>query len=138
MRHDILVVEDDDAIRRLLVEYLELHAHIHVDSARDGIEALHQIALKQYSVVVLDVMMPHMSGVDFLDSLKALVEDPSVKSMERPPAIIVITSAPREDLPDEAIEHRFPVTAILRKPIDVGTLGAFVGRALRYHRRPDA
>ena len=126
MNEHILVVEDDDTIRRLLVDWLEQHEHVAVDGARDGIEALHQIALKRYAVVVLDILMPKMSGTDFLDSLRALVEDPSVKTMEQPPAVIVITSAPASEVPDEAIEHRFPVAAVLRKPLDMSALGAIV------------
>ena len=46
-QHDILVVEDDDEIRRLLVAYLEQREHVNVDGARDGVEALHQISLKK-------------------------------------------------------------------------------------------
>ena len=129
-RHDILVVEDDDEIRRLLVAYLEQREHVNVDGARDGVEALHQISLKQYSVIVLDVLMPKMSGIDFLDSLHALVEDPSVKKMERPPRVVVITSAPQSEVPDEAIEHRFPVAAVLRKPLDMSVLGTIVEREM--------
>jgi len=128
MNEHILVVEDDDSIRRLLVDWLEEHEHVVVDGARDGVEALHQIAMKRYSVIVLDVLMPKMSGIDFLDSLHALVEDPSVKTMERPPAVVVITSAPPSEVPDEAIQHRFPVAAVLRKPLDMSVLGAIVER----------
>lgn len=128
MNEHILVVEDDDTIRRLLVDWLEQHEHVAVDGARDGVEALHQIALKRYAVVVLDILMPKMSGTDFLDSLHALVEDPSVKTMEQPPAVVVITSAAEGDVPNEAIERRFPVAAVLRKPLDMSALGKIVER----------
>ena len=37
-------------------------------------------------------MMPFMSGIDFLDSLQALVNDPSLKSIGKVPAVIVVTS----------------------------------------------
>jgi CheY-like chemotaxis protein len=131
-RKRILVVEDDDTIRKLLVEYLKQHAYINVDGARDGIEALHQLALNHYAVIVLDVWMPKMSGVDFLDSLKALAEDESVKTLDRPPAVIVITATPPAELPADAIEHRFPdvVRAVFRKPLDVTRLAQTVDAAL--------
>ncbi len=130
----ILVVEDDDAMRRLLVEYLRTRSGpVAVDSARDGVEALHQISTAPYDVIVLDVMMPKMSGVDFLDALKALTSDPSVKSLERAPAVIVITGASDAVLPNGAIEHRFPqvIRAVFRKPLDVDHLGACVSQFLR-------
>src|SRR6185436_13122166 len=98
-RGHILVVEDDDTIRRLLMEYLKEHSYLAVDGARDGVEALHQLALQRYALIVLDLIMPKMSGVDFLDSLNAMTSDPSVKSIESPPCVIVITSTPESDLP---------------------------------------
>ncbi|HEV7922215.1 MAG TPA: response regulator [Thermoanaerobaculia bacterium] len=132
-RKRILVVEDDETIRKLLVEYLKQHAFINVDGARDGIEALHQLALHHYSVIVLDVWMPKMSGVDFLDSLKALAEDPSLKTLDRLPGVIVITATPPAELPAQTIEQRFPnlVRAVFRKPLDVMLLAQTVDEALR-------
>ncbi len=62
---NILVVDDDESVRRLLMEYLKERTCLLVDGARDGVEALHQIAVKPYAVVILDVMMPYMSGIDF-------------------------------------------------------------------------
>src|SRR5205814_7345773 len=96
---NVLVVEDDDTIRRLLIEYLKSHELVNVDGARDGVEALHLIVTNSYAVVVLDVMMPKMSGIDVLDSLEALLFDPSVKSLHDPPAVLVISSAEKTILP---------------------------------------
>ncbi len=80
-----------------------------------------------------DVMMPGMSGVDFLDSLRALTDDPSVMSVEKPPAVIVITAATDTALPNAAIEHRYPdvVRGIFRKPLDIERLGACLDQQLR-------
>jgi CheY-like chemotaxis protein len=116
----VLIVEDDDGIRRLLMEYLQETAALHVDGARDGVEALHQVSTKPYAVVILDLMMPYMSGIDFLSSLDALMSDPSVKPLEEPPAVIVVTSAPQEDVSADDLQHRFPsfVQGVLRKPVD--------------------
>ena len=107
------------------MEYLTEGSHANVDGARDGVEALHQIAVKPYSIVVLDVMMPYMSGIDFLSSLDALMSDPSVKSLEEPPAVLVITSMPVEEVRADQLQRRFPsfVRGVLRKPLDIATLG---------------
>jgi DNA-binding response OmpR family regulator len=125
---NVLVVEDDDRIRRLLIEYLHERACLHVDGARDGVEALHQLATKPYRVIVLDVMMPYMSGIDLLTSLEALMSDPSVKGLEEPPAVLVITSAPQEEVSGDDLQHRFPafVHGVMRKPLDMTALGARV------------
>jgi len=128
---NILVVEDDDTIRRLLMEYLKQHSYLHVEGARDGIEALHEISQRRYAVVVLDLMMPKMSGVDFLDSLEALTSDPSVKSLESPPSVIVITAAPDAELPSVTISSRSSlVREVFRKPLDVVRLAEAVERYL--------
>src|SRR5688572_8022028 len=125
---NVLVVEDDDNIRELLLQHFKEYSEIDVDGARDGVEALHHVAAKHYSVVILDLMMPHMSGVDFLDSLKALDSDPSLKSIALPPAVVVITSAPAETIPSGEIEGRFPslVRNVLRKPFDLKALAGCV------------
>lgn len=129
---NILVVDDDESVRRLLMEYLKHRSQGNVDGARDGVEALHQIALKSYAVVVLDVIMPYMSGVDFLSSLDALMSDPSVKSIDEPPAVLVITSMPAEDVRADELQHRFPsfVRGVMHKPLDIAALGNRVAALL--------
>jgi CheY-like chemotaxis protein len=121
---NVLVVEDDDTIRRLLLEYLAQHGHVSVDSARDGVEALHQIAVNRYRVIVLDVVMPKMSGVDFLNSMDAMMKDASIRSFDEPPAVLVITATPASDLPRETLQERYPelVRAVFRKPLDMPAL----------------
>jgi CheY-like chemotaxis protein len=120
----ILVVEDDDSIRLPLIDTLREQAHVEVDGARDGVEALHQVSTTRYALVVLDVVMPHMTGIDFLDSLQAMASDPSVKGMDQLPAVIIVTGASPEDVPNSAIEERFPflVRRVLRKPVDITEL----------------
>jgi CheY-like chemotaxis protein len=129
---NVLVVEDDDTIRRLLVDLLAQHSRANVEGARDGVEALHLITTRRYAVVLLDVMMPKMSGIDLLDSVHAMLSDPSLKTLDSRPAVIVITATAASTLPAEVLEHRFPglVRAVLRKPLDMRALAALVGRLL--------
>lgn len=127
----VLVVEDDDTIRRLLTEYLEQKALLTVDGARDGIEALHLVTHQSYGVVVLDLLMPKMSGIDFLDSLTAMIEDPSIQTLTQPPAVIVVTSAAAGDVPTDRIEGRSElVRAVMRKPVDASELARAIERLL--------
>jgi CheY-like chemotaxis protein len=130
---NVLVVEDDDTIRRLLIEYLKSHELVNVDGARDGVEALHLIVTNLYTVMILDVMMPKMSGIDVLDSIEALMSDPSVKALQDLPAVLVITSAEKTVLPDTAITQRCPgsVQRVFRKPFDIKELAACTERYLR-------
>jgi CheY-like chemotaxis protein len=124
----VLVVEDDGVLRNLLVEYLSQRGELEVDSARDGVDALHHMAMVHYDVVVLDVLMPNMSGIDVLDSLQVLAHDGH--SFADPPAVLVITSEPADFLGDTAIRRRCPqvVRGVLRKPFDIRSLGERVER----------
>jgi len=123
----VLVVEDDDTIRRLLIEYLKQHALLTVEGARDAIEALHFVARERYSVIILELMMPKMSGGDFLDSLTAMMKDPSIRTLGTPPTVIVVTAAPAGDIPSDTITQRSAlVKAVLRKPVDIEELAELI------------
>jgi CheY-like chemotaxis protein len=127
----ILVVDDDDDIRRLLVEYLTgQERQLQVDWARDGIEALHRMAMESYRVVVLDVVMPNMTGIDLLNSLESLRHERR-RAPRVPPAIVVMTSTPEYELPD-AVLRQFEslVVGVFRKPLDVPALAACVNEHL--------
>src|SRR5882672_9503628 len=129
---NVLVVEDDDAIRLLLVEALARHTAARVVAARDALEALHLLSSQPYQVIVLDVMMPKMSGVDLLDSIVAMLYDPSIHHLDSAPAVVVITAIPIITLPSDALQKRFPifVRVVLRKPLDMNALGDCVREGL--------
>jgi CheY-like chemotaxis protein len=129
---NVLVVEDDDSVRHLLIEFLKEHSAMQVDSARDGADALHHVHVRSYDVIILDVMMPHMTGIDFLDSLQVLSADRTFKTLRRCPAVIVITSASAEQIPNDRLEERSPgiVRAVLRKPLELKQLQSWLDQLL--------
>jgi DNA-binding response OmpR family regulator len=65
-----LVVEDDPAIRRL-VEKLLARRQVQIDAANDGKQAIEKLRHNQYSVVVLDLMLPEASGFDVVEFIKS-------------------------------------------------------------------
>jgi PAS domain S-box-containing protein len=67
---NILIVDDDQAIREFLKQELE-NAGYYTDQAAEGMEALNKIKQKKYSLVILDVMMPGLSGFDLSAVLKS-------------------------------------------------------------------
>ena len=67
-RH-LLVVDDDDRIRDLLKEYLA-RAGFRVTAASDAMRARRLMELLDFDLVVLDVMMPGESGVEFTRALR--------------------------------------------------------------------
>jgi len=69
-RYRALIVEDDPAIRRL-VERLLIRQGIDVDTAEDGRIAVEKLTTGQYSVIVLDLMVPEVTGFDVIEHVKS-------------------------------------------------------------------
>ena len=111
----VLAVEDDVPIRRLLVSALT-RAGLTVASARDGTEAIEAMQKETYTVLLLDLMMPRMSGWDVIEWLKA-------HPTSRPRSVIVL-SAGKPDLLD-SLEPAI-VNAVVLKPFDLHELTAYV------------
>jgi two-component system response regulator ResD len=105
----VLVVDDDDAIRALLFTVLRRRGFV-VDTARHGAEAMERCARCSYAVVLLDLMMPKMSGYEVLEALEK--ENAATR-----PLIIVLTAGnePRNLNPEF-------VAGTVRKPFDIEML----------------
>jgi CheY-like chemotaxis protein len=108
-----LVVDDDSAIRRLLVTALSREG-IALDQAADGLVAMERLHTKTYDVVLLDMMMPKMNGVEVLAQMER-------EHIDTP--VIVISAASDRYL--GTIESPL-VTKVLRKPFDLSDLVAEV------------
>ncbi|MFI5107195.1 MAG: response regulator, partial [Terriglobales bacterium] len=65
----VLLIDDDTELSKLLEEYLQSE-QLHLDAAHDGPSGLQKALSNQYAVVVLDVMLPGMSGLDVLKQLR--------------------------------------------------------------------
>lgn len=66
----ILVVEDERNLNELIVRQLKLE-HYSVDSCFDGNDALDYFACAEYDAIVLDIMLPGISGLEFLKRIRA-------------------------------------------------------------------
>ena len=80
----ILVVDDDDDIRELLQLVLQEKGYI-VETAVDGLDAVSQISQNKPDLIVLDLMMPRMTGEELCRAVKS---DPGLRDI-----IIFILSA---------------------------------------------
>jgi len=91
----VLVVDDDGAIRELLVELLEGDGY-QVSSACDGQQALREVMVNWPGLITLDLMMPIMSGWQFL---KLQSEYPRLASI---PVVVLSAFDRRLGQPDVA------------------------------------
>src|SRR5437762_3255481 len=67
----ILIVDDDELIRETLTLALRLEGYA-TQSAANGGAALTQLATQRFDLIVLDVVMPEMTGLQFLDAYRDL------------------------------------------------------------------
>ncbi|MCC8424761.1 response regulator transcription factor [Mucilaginibacter sp. UR6-11] len=59
----IFLVEDEERVSALVKKTLEEHHHV-VETAADGAEAVRRFANKPYDLVILDVMLPYLTGIE--------------------------------------------------------------------------
>jgi DNA-binding response OmpR family regulator len=101
-RQKILIVEDDEDLRRMFRTTLTL-AGFEVSDAGDGLEALTHIDADPPDLVVLDLMLPGVSGV-------VVYQEIAAQSVTRNIPIVVITGS-------SMVEGELDVACFLRKPI---------------------
>jgi CheY-like chemotaxis protein len=92
----ILVVDDSPAIRARLVAMLREVPGVEPYEAAAADEALEAIRASAPDVVVLDVHMPGMSGIDVL---------PIIKALPSPPVVVILTSHPTDHHRRLSIAH---------------------------------
>ena len=73
----ILVVDDDDGIRSLVKKYLNENNYL-VTSAQNGEDASNKIKIIKFDLIILDIMMPGMSGLEFIQQYKKKIETPII------------------------------------------------------------
>ena len=119
MAKRVLVVDDDRVIQQLLEVNLQLEGYEVVATASDGREALDKIAELKPDLVILDIMMPKMDGLEVCRHLKA---EPTLAKIP-----IVLLSARAQDL-DVREGLDIGADAYLTKPFDPVELLEIVGR----------
>jgi len=107
----VLVVDDDQALQTLL-NVLLTRAGFECDFVRDGESALNKIGAQAYEVIVLDLILPGLSGIEILQRLKST----------RPELLrrtIVVTGASSGILRN--LDAR-DVHSVIRKPFDISDM----------------
>jgi signal transduction histidine kinase/ligand-binding sensor domain-containing protein/FixJ family two-component response regulator len=104
----VLIVEDQELSRQLILEYLDEYQEIHTLEAEDGKEAIELVKKHHPHLVLMDMEMPVMDGYQAIQILKA---DDTLKSIP----IIAVTGY---DIPEQQSEvEKIQVEGFLKKPI---------------------
>jgi DNA-binding NtrC family response regulator len=116
----ILVVEDNEATRKQLQQLLQADFGVHVDTARDGTEALEALIERNYSIVLTDLKMPRIDGMHLIEEVQK----------RRLPVTVIVTTG-HGSIGEAVQSMRLGAYDFLTKPIDVQHLQVVVERALR-------
>ena len=73
----ILVVDDDDGIRSLVKKYLNENNYL-VTTAKSAEDAIEKTSLIKFDLIVLDIMMPGKSGLEFTNEYKKKINTPII------------------------------------------------------------
>jgi CheY-like chemotaxis protein len=114
----ILVVDDDPDLREVLVPLLVKAGHV-VEQSADGPDALRKLAHGEFDIVLLDITLPSMNGLDVLAQIRGLL---------KPPLVVMMTG---DDTPEPLLEAvRLQAFRYLRKPIPLQTIVDVINDAM--------
>ena len=103
----VLVVDDDLDVREYLRDFLASEGY-GVNTVEDPTSVVEELRQGDYHVVVLDLMMPKLSGIDLLGRIREVDDDV---------AVIILTGFPSLETAALSIEH--DISAYIRKPFAV-------------------
>ncbi len=123
MAKTILIVEDEEAVRELEKFILEQHGY-DVMEARDGLEGLAKAEFRKPDLILLDLMMPDVSGGRMFDEMK---RHPTTTGIP----IIVVTGKPDAH---EMFDDEIGPDNVIMKPFEADTL---LGRIREHIGEPE-
>lgn len=118
----VLVVDDDSALLRIHARALT-NAGFGVETAPDGLAASHALETSSFDVILSDIDMPGMNGIQLLERVRQ-------RDLDVP--VILITGNPSIDTAVTAIEKG--ALRYLLKPVELSAVVKVVGDAARMHR----
>ena len=124
----ILVADDEERIRRLLKMYLEREDYI-IDEAENGMEAIKKALENEYDLIILDIMMPEVDGIESCRIIRETKSTP----------IIMLTA--RDTVMDRITGLQLGADDYLPKPFDTQELLARmkgIFRRIQYTQTNDA
>lgn len=107
----ILIVDDDDVIRRIIIEYLTSYGFKNFLEAKDGAEAIHYVIdpMQKLDLIISDWEMPRADGITFLKAVR------SYKHRAETP-FIMITSQQTHERNKIAMAKQYNVDSYIVKP----------------------
>lgn len=109
----ILIIEDDPAFREFVRDALEIFTHCQIEEASDGIQGALLLGTWHPDLIILDIRMPNVNGIEFLRLMR---KNPATESIK----IIVASAQLTPDIRKELLE--LGVCSALEKPVRLAQL----------------
>jgi DNA-binding NtrC family response regulator len=120
MQRRILIADDNEDTRNSLKQLLETDHKVQVDTSADGSDALKVLGGQNYSIILTDLRMPRLDGLQLIEA---------VQKQRIPVTVIVMTGHANIDNAVQAM--RLGAYEFITKPVAPDRLSLVVGRALR-------
>ncbi len=120
MNLKILLIDDDESLRDIIKDILEMHNY-DVITAIDGLDALNKFESDNFDLIITDLMMDRLNGIDFIKKLKS--------KYENIPPIILMTGYGSVESAIEAF--KLGVKDYIIKPFKVSLLLNIISRVLK-------
>lgn len=125
--YKVLIVEDNLDLLMLMQQLLKSSYHVYI--ARNGVEALKVVQEKELDLIISDIMMPEMDGIELTKTVKA---DPNFNHLP----IILLTAKTQEEDEKEALQSG--ADEYLRKPFRLGDLKLRIDNIIENRKRMQA
>jgi len=71
----VLIVDDDQSVRELLSLVVGQFLHCEYDLAKNGLQAIEKVSLNKYDLLIIDLFMPEINGIEVVKTIKAICPD---------------------------------------------------------------
>lgn len=117
---NILVVDDDEAIRKFFTDIWEKRGH-HVKAVSNGQEALREILKKNYHLVITDLKMPKMNGLNLVKEIN-----------KKAPNTVIVAMTGAGTIKDAVSLMKEGAFDVLAKPFGIDEINIVVDKALKH------
>jgi two-component system, chemotaxis family, chemotaxis protein CheY len=118
----LIVVEDSDASRDFIATMVESIAGVEAITTRSGFEALKLLPRHHFDLIIIDIIVPDMSGLELINFVK---KSPNYRATP----LLVIANAGREQ--DRQKVLSLGAAEYILKPLEPGSLEAIIRRYLK-------